>query len=557
MARRRRTSSYVTPNRRAGSVMLAHPTSKPASRRRHRRAFPWRAALAAVVLVGVVAAGVVYVLRQRAADERKREAAAAFAAAWASSDLERMWELTERATRPQLRAFQLAYKKANVAAGVVAVEVGTPGPLEDDRVTLPVTVRTDDFGELAGEVEVPVVDEDGEGRVAWAPHLRLPGVRPGERIRRSEGDAPPRGMVLAADGSRLADDGLGASVAGSPAAGKEPATGLERIYDERLAGNAALRLRFGDRLVKRVEGEPGRDVHSTLDVGLTNAASLALGDRLGGVAVVRPRDGAVLALAGLAVSAPQAPGSTYKIITLAGALETGIADLADSFPVQTSATLSGVQIFNAGGASCGGTLAASFANSCNSVFAPLGAELGAERLVAISERFGFNALPKQIPAIKRSEIATDLRDDLAVGAAAIGQDRDLATPLQMATVGATIANDGVREEPRLAREERRRARRVVSEATAQTVNELMVGVVSGGTGTAAALPGVTVAGKSGTAELVPTQGEPVDPANTNAWFVAFAPAEDPQVAVAVMLIRAGQGGTTAAPVAREVLAAAL
>ena len=157
----------------------------------------------------------------------------------------------------------------------------------------------------------------------------------------------------------------------------------------------------------------------------------------------------------------------------------------------------------------------------------------------------------------RSEIATDLRDDLAVGAAAIGQDRDLATPLQMATVGATIANDGVREEPRLAREERRRARRVVSKATAQTVNELMVGVVSGGTGTAAALPGVSVAGKSGTAELVPTQGEPVDPANTNAWFVAFAPAEDPQVAVAVMLIRAGQGGTTAAPVAREVLSAAL
>jgi len=86
---------------------------------------------------------------------------------------------------------------------------------------------------------------------------------------------------------------------------------------------------------------------------------------------------------------------------------------------------------------------------------------------------------------------------------------------------------------------------------------MMVGVVRGGTGTAAALPGVTVAGKTGTAELVPTQGGPVNPENTNAWFVAFAPAGDPELAVAVMLLRAGQGGTTAAPIARAVLSAGL
>ena len=175
----------------------------------------------------------------------------------------------------------------------------------------------------------------------------------------------------------------------------------------------------------------------------------------------------------------------------------------------------------------------------------------------ISERFGFNETPEQIPAIKPSQIAKDLRDDLAVGAAAIGQDRDLATPLQMASVGATIANGGVRVEPRLVREEPKRRRRVVRRKVAATVRDMMVGVVTGGTGTAAALPGVTVAGKTGTAELVPTQGGPVDPENTNAWFVAFAPASDPEVAVAVMLLRAGQGGATAAPVAREVLSAAL
>jgi cell division protein FtsI/penicillin-binding protein 2 len=89
------------------------------------------------------------------------------------------------------------------------------------------------------------------------------------------------------------------------------------------------------------------------------------------------------------------------------------------------------------------------------------------------------------------------------------------------------------------------------------VRDMMLGVVRGGTGGAAALPGVEVAGKTGTAELRPTQGGPVDPKNTDAWFVAFAPAYDPQVAVAVMLVGAGQGGATAAPVAREMLSAAL
>jgi cell division protein FtsI/penicillin-binding protein 2 len=98
---------------------------------------------------------------------------------------------------------------------------------------------------------------------------------------------------------------------------------------------------------------------------------------------------------------------------------------------------------------------------------------------------------------------------------------------------------------------------VVSRWVAALVRDMMVGVVSGGTGGAAALPGVAVAGKTGTAELRPTGGGPIDPKNTDAWFVAFAPASDPQVAVAVMLVSAGQGGTTAAPVAREVLAAAL
>jgi cell division protein FtsI/penicillin-binding protein 2 len=230
--------------------------------------------------------------------------------------------------------------------------------------------------------------------------------------------------------------------------------------------------------------------------------------------------------------------------------------MSSSYPVQQFATLSGVRLYNASSESCGGSLADSFAHSCNSVFAPMGADLGRRRLLAISERFGFNAEPR-LPAEKASTIAKDLRDDLAIGAAAIGQERDLATPLMMASVGATIANGGVRVRPRIVREERKVRRRVVRRRVAEQVRDLMVGVVSYGTGTAAAVPGVTVAGKTGTAELVTTQGAPQRDENTNAWFVAFAPAQDPQVAVAVMLVGAGFGGESAAPVARQVLQAAL
>ena len=125
----------------------------------------------------------------------------------------------------------------------------------------------------------------------------------------------------------------------------------------------------------------------------------------------------------------------------------------------------------------------------------------------------------------------------------------------MAAVGATIANRGVHPSPRIVRSDKVVRKRAVSRTTAAQVREMMLAVVRGGTGTAAALPGVEVAGKTGTAELRPTAGGPADPKNTDAWFVAFAPARSPKVAVAVMLVGAGQGGATAAPIAREVLSA--
>jgi cell division protein FtsI/penicillin-binding protein 2 len=124
----------------------------------------------------------------------------------------------------------------------------------------------------------------------------------------------------------------------------------------------------------------------------------------------------------------------------------------------------------------------------------------------------------------------------------------------MASVAATIAAGGVRAEPRISGLQQRIRRRAVSKRVARQVRRMMVGVVESGTGTAPAVPGVEVAGKTGTAELRPNSSAPED---SNAWFVAFAPAGRPRVAVAVMLVGAGFGGSTAAPVASEVLQAAL
>jgi penicillin-binding protein A len=278
----------------------------------------------------------------------------------------------------------------------------------------------------------------------------------------------------------------------------------------------------------------------------------------------------VLALAGIAYSAPQPPGSTFKIVTLAGVLAAHVAKKTQVFPYQTYATLSGVELQNANGESCGGNLITAFAVSCNSVFAPLGVKLGPKRLVATAERFGFNEDPGVAGAARATIPAADeIGDDLAVGSSAIGQGKVLATPLTMALAASAIGEHGRRPRATFLRGHKRATVQATTPHVARTVTRAMRAVVTEGTGVGANISGVRVAGKTGTAELrstVSQDPEPTEPGqpppeadktDTDAWFAAFAPMTHPRITVCVLLVAQGAGGETAAPAAREVLEAAL
>ena len=526
-------------------------------RRRRRR--PPLLPFAILILLLAAGGAVAYVLHDRAQQHAElRDTAVRFARAWEQRKPAAMYRELDADARSKYTARRFAedYREANADATVRKVTVSQIGQEKGGQVRMAVAVQTKLFGTLRGRMALPVTRAGERVGVRWRPYLRLPGLRPGERVKRTIRAVPRRASVLAADGHPLDNEPTAAALAGKPPAGSDPGSGLERAYNDRLAGRPSAVLLFGNRRIAATKARRGRSVRATIRPSLQRAAVAALGDRLGGIAVLKPRDGSVLALSGLSIDGAQPPGSTFKIVTLSAALQNKIARPSSSYPVRQYAVLSGVKLRNASDESCGGSLVQAFTVSCNSVFAPLGARLGRKKMLAAAERFGFNA-PPRVPGAVTSMFPKDLKDDLAVGAASIGQERDLATPLQMAAVGATIANRGVHPSPRIVRNDKIIRRRAVSRRTAGEVRDMMLSVVRSGTGTAAALPGVEVAGKTGTAELRPTASGPPDPKNTDAWFVAFAPASAPKVVVAVMLVGAGAGGKAAAPLAREVLSAAL
>jgi peptidoglycan glycosyltransferase len=423
-------------------------------------------------------------------------------------------------------------------------------------------------------------------------------------------------------GSILADDGtvLARSVHG-PAetwvrrySSADEAVAHEIGYSYTNLGRAGLERSRNDELVGRDEGitslldevlghQPeGNDVVTNLDLDAQRVALQQLNGRKGSVVAIEPSTGRVKVMASVpgfdandlrdaktfarlnrdAVNSPlfnrstQAgypPGSTFKVVTAAAALDTGKYTPDSIINGKSPQVISGVPLSNDAGESFGDiTLTTALTHSVNTVFAQIGEDLGKATMAKYMKRFGFYEKPPldypdtQMRAsgeynLKTGALLNPLSPRIDVGRMAIGQDKLQVTPLQMATVAAVVANGGVRVAPRLTKRivdpdgrvvekiEPERVTRVMSAKSARELGEMMQNVVREGTGTAAALQGIDVAGKTGTAEKDPSRNL-VQP-----WFIAYAPANDPKIAIAVTIEDSigGFGGTVAAPVAKAVL----
>ncbi|HVW45599.1 MAG TPA: penicillin-binding transpeptidase domain-containing protein, partial [Solirubrobacterales bacterium] len=550
----------------------------------------------------------------------EKDAADNFAEAWQHKNYAAMYAELNDATRQSIsvKDFAADYREAQHVAtirGVLAESAKDSESVEGQTVVpVPLRIKTVAFGKVEEELLLPWA----EGGIAWAPYLVFPGLKPGEKLE-AQTELAPRAAILAADGTPLAEGPaderehpMGSAAidvtgeVGEASEEEEPRlarqgfppetpvgiSGLEKAFNRRLAGKPGGRLLAvpakeaaskgasgSGRVLAESAPQAGASLRTTIDPALQETAVAALAGRAGGVAVLDAKTGDVRALAGQAFSAPQPPGSTFKIITTVAALEKGVVSLDDEFEINDGINVGGRFIENANGEYCGGTFRQAFAESCNSDFLPLGPKIGNQEMVETAEKFGFNSPPTLYsPAIAKevepaeSTIPTEIGEEVDLAVSAIGQGEVLATPLQMASVAQTIANDGVRMPTSIVKGKKLRPTmkpvRVMKKKTADELTELMVGVVNEGTGTAGAIAAGQVAGKTGTAELgqiveseegedpiEAVEGEEATPEHKkDAWFSAYATVEKPKLAIGVLLIEAeAAGGEVAAPVASEVL----
>jgi peptidoglycan glycosyltransferase len=539
-----------------------------------------------------IAAFVLGVIEATAPARDERALAHHYASDWARGDFAAMYALLDAPSRQAISQaqFAAAYQRAAMTATLEQLIPGRVSGPDGNLLHVRMQVKTHIFGDLRETLQLSFSGSGSGARVHFTNASLFPGLIGSEQLHRQVALAP-RAALFARDGTPLAEgpdrsspipnvageivgtlgaipaaDAATYAAEGYPAGAKVGLDGLERIFQQQLAGKPGGTLDAGARVLAQTAPAPGHAVTTTIDPALEAASIAAMGNRLAGIAAMDPRTGQVLALSGIAFSAPQPPGSTMKIITATGALEAGIVKLSSVFPIETSSTIDGYTLQNANGEACGGTFLNAFAVSCNSVFAPLGARLGGARLVNIAERFGFNH-PAPFAGAAESTIpsAAAIGSALAVGSSAIGQGKVLTTPLAMVDAGATIAMGGRRPVQTLTLGAHPRFVHVTVRQVAAEVQRMMIAVVQFGTGTAAQIPGVTVAGKTGTAELrdtaAPQGGAPLTAAqqtqSTDAWFVGYAPVGAPRIAVAALIPNQGAGGATAAPAVHDVLAAAL
>ena len=372
-------------------------------------------------------------------------------------------------------------------------------------------------------------------------------------------------------------------------------SGYEQAQNEVLTGASEELVTVFESLIGR--RREGNDVITTLDSRAQRVATQALQGRRGSVVALDGRTGAIKAMVSSPGFDPNGldargalgrlnrderarplvnratfdtfpPGSTFKVVTAAAALDSGRFEASSQVAAPAQKVVSGVPLNNFGNRDFGTIdLTTALTNSVNTVWAEVGVTLGRSRMQEYMERFGFYEKPEldyPEPQILSSGVrkASGLRpvtsSSVDLGRVSIGQGDLQVTPLQMAIVAGTVANGGVRMKPYLtqrvvdpdgrtvSRADPERAERVISRGSAQELTTMMKSVVREGTGTAAALTGVEVAGKTGTAEIN-TSGL------NDPWFIGFSD----RVAVAVVLdrVQGGQGGEVAAPVAKSVLQA--
>lgn len=377
---------------------------------------------------------------------------------------------------------------------------------------------------------------------------------------------------------------------------------FEAFHNSELIGDDNEFASIFDEL--RGKDPIGNDIVTSLDSNAQQVAFDGLAGRAGAVVAIEPSTGAVKAMVSVPPYDPNTiptdfaelsndnvskplfnrpvqgqypPGSTFKLVTAAAALDSGLITPDDTIASPATLNIQGNPLANADNTDYGEiNVTEALTHSVNTYFAQLGEELGTGTLEDYMTKFGFNAKPQlDLPDgqmstsgvfdISAGGVLLSGDDPMDVGRLAIGQERLLATPIQMAEVAATIANGGDLMKPRIWSEvldadgrtkksmDPEKQSDVISEETADQLTEAMKDVVNEGTGTAAALSGIDVAGKTGTAEIPDVDRCPGGEPN-QAWFVGFAPADDPQIAVAATIeCTFGQGGTDAAPIAAAVM----
>lgn len=409
-------------------------------------------------------------------------------------------------------------------------------------------------------------------RVVWSRRALHPGLTGSARLVASRTFAP-RAPLLAIDGTPLSGDGaapppaLSSQLLGRVGAAEEAGdgrlvgdpiglSGMQAAFDDELGGTASgdIQLVDEDRVLQTVghiDGRPPAPVRTSIDVRVQSAAEAVLGGLMQPAALVaiKPSTGEVLA----AVSNPvpgfnrsfdgrYPPGSTFKVVTSTALLMGGVApDTATTCPAE--AIINGRHFQNAEDEQLGDiNFRTAFVHSCNTAFVQLATTLDASALTDAATFYGFNSPPAlELP----SETATFPEPHSIVdqASAAIGQGRVLATPLQMASVAATVAS-GTHRPVTLRNVTAPTAGEAMPANVALALQDFMRGVVSEGTGSAARLPGEPVAGKTGTAEFGSEK-----PPRTHAWFIGFRG----DLAFAVIVEDGGFGGAVAAPLARDFL----